>query len=169
MLRRTPKISALIAAQRHTKASRSTRPRMTLQQGLFCGPITIAFNRLAQTFRFKSLQLLGGGAGIDGGVEGGVVGGGVEGGGVEGAITSGDGEGGVEGSTTGGVEGGVEGGGVEGAITGGGVERHVTGGGGGLFGVEWATTRVETKRRLRKRMKMDSTPFETILKIIACG
>jgi hypothetical protein len=135
MLRRIPKILALSAAQRHTEASRSTRPLMRLQQGFVRGLIKTIFNTLAQMFRFKRLQFCGGVAGvdggveggvvgIDGGVEGGVVGGGVEGGGAEGAIIGGDGEGGVEG---GGVEGstvggGVEGSGVEGVTTGGGVE-----------------------------------------------
>jgi len=159
MLRRIPKILALSAAQRHTEASRSTRPLMRVQQGLFRGLSTTTFNTLAQMFKFKRLQFcggvtgIGGGVeggvvGIDGGVEGGVVGGGVEGGGVEGVMIGGDGEGGVvgggvEGSTTGGgvegggVEGGgaegvTTGGGVEGVSTGGGVERH--GGGGGLIG-----------------------------------
>ena len=49
---------------------------------------------------------------------------------------------------------------------GGGMEVHVTccggGGGGGLLGPGLAKTRVETKMTLRKRMKMDPTPFEPI-------
>jgi hypothetical protein len=139
MLRRIPKILALSAAQRHTEASRSTRPLMRVQQGLFRGLSTTAFNTLAQMFKFKRLQFCGGVTGIGGGVEGGVVGidggveGGDEGGGVEGVIIGGDGEGGVEGGGVegGGVEGVTTGGGVEGVSTGGGVERH-GGGGSGL-------------------------------------